>query len=229
MPQLKKGGSWGRSPHGTRREAAQVLKSAIAGRQYPQARAYAAGWATHNKCLSCLHNLTELGARTGRRTRSANTEVTPTAMHVNGGPVDANIMPPDAEDSSSVSMRLRAEDNIAPDDGADLPAGDGAARDEQPELQGRGIPTGTPVVRVVPKPRNESTVLEDSVQRPTKQDKVRFKVEASDEQIAAAPVGNLGHRIWTCKSEYMQKLRNKWAAPEDVAILSSCEVEGHPA
>ena len=33
------------------------LRSAIAGRQYPQARIYAAGWADHSKCLFCLLNL----------------------------------------------------------------------------------------------------------------------------------------------------------------------------
>ena len=30
------------------------LRSAFAGRQYPQTRVMAAGWADHNKCISCL-------------------------------------------------------------------------------------------------------------------------------------------------------------------------------
>ena len=30
------------------------LKSAFAGRQYPQTRVMAAGWADHNKCITCL-------------------------------------------------------------------------------------------------------------------------------------------------------------------------------
>ena len=30
------------------------LKSAFAGRQYPQTRVMAAGWADHNRCISCL-------------------------------------------------------------------------------------------------------------------------------------------------------------------------------
>ena len=45
------------------------LRSAIAGRQYPQARVFAAGWAEHNKCLFCLHNVTGASATAARRTR----------------------------------------------------------------------------------------------------------------------------------------------------------------
>ena len=45
------------------------LRSAIAGRQYPQARVFAAGWATQSKCLFCLDKLASLGANTTRRTR----------------------------------------------------------------------------------------------------------------------------------------------------------------
>ena len=83
MPQLKKGGSgsgalmepitkllksksnnedWNPALRGS-------LRSAIAGRQYPQARVFAAGWADHGKCLFCLHKLASVGARTARRTR----------------------------------------------------------------------------------------------------------------------------------------------------------------
>ena len=77
MPQLKKGGSgvgalmepitkllkskdnnetWNPALRGS-------LKSAMAGRQYPQARAYAAGWTSHNRCLFCLHKLVEMGGK----------------------------------------------------------------------------------------------------------------------------------------------------------------------
>lgn len=45
------------------------LRSAIAGRQYPRARAFAGGWATHSKCLFCVHKLANLGSKTLRRTR----------------------------------------------------------------------------------------------------------------------------------------------------------------
>ena len=62
-----------------------------------------------------------------------------------------------------------------------------------------------------------------------RQDKVRHKVEATAEQVAAAPVGNLGHRIWRCQSEWMTGLRKKWASPDDVATANQCNVEGHPA
>ena len=45
------------------------LRSAIAGRQYPQARVFAAGWAEHNKRLFCLHSVAGASATTARRTR----------------------------------------------------------------------------------------------------------------------------------------------------------------
>ena len=45
------------------------LRSAIAGRQYPQARVYAAGWSDHSKCLFCLQRLAGAGTATARRLR----------------------------------------------------------------------------------------------------------------------------------------------------------------
>ena len=45
------------------------LRSAIAGRQYPQARVFAAGWAERNKCLFCLRKVSGAGAVTARKTR----------------------------------------------------------------------------------------------------------------------------------------------------------------
>ena len=42
-------------------------------------------------------------------------------------------------------------------------------------------------------------------------------------------MGNLGHRIWRCQSEWMARLRAKWASPNDVAVANQCSVEGHPA
>ena len=132
------------------------LRSAIVGRQYPQARVYAAGWAEHNKCIFCLHQL----ASTARRTR----------------------------------------------------------------VTGKS------------KPRNgyRHVVISDDVPshgepHAKRQDKIRYTVEATAEQIAAAPAGSLGHRIWRCQSEWMTKLRTKWASPNDVATANQCNVEGHPA
>ena len=118
------------------------LRSVLANRQYPQVRAFAAGWATHNKCFFCFHQLADLGARTVRRTSSKG--------------------------------KTRQNDQA-------------------------------------------------------KQDKIRYKVEATAEQIAEAPVGNLGHRIWKCQAEYMVKLRERWAAPADLATTMQCDTEGHPA
>lgn len=156
MPQLKKGGSgagafmepitkllkskannedWNPALRGS-------LRSVIAGRQYPQARVFAAGWAVHNKCLFCLHKLVSLGSRTTRRTR------------ING------------------------------------------------------------------KTRQHEA---------TRTDKAKHKVEATAEQIAEAPVGSLGHRIWKCQAGWMSKQRNKWAAPRDLEMTSQCNTEGHPA
>ena len=118
------------------------LRSAIAGRQYPQARVFAAGWADHNKRLFCLHKIAGAGVATARRTR----------------------------------------------------------------IQGK-----------------------TSQEEVTRRSKVRHKVEATAEQIAQAPVGNLVHRIWKCPSEWMSKLRSKWAQPGSVATSQHCSVEGHLA
>ena len=76
MPQLKKGGSGAgalmepitkllksKSNNEDCNPALRgSLRSAIAGRQYPQARVFAAGWSVHNKCLFCLHQLAIDGA-----------------------------------------------------------------------------------------------------------------------------------------------------------------------
>ena len=91
MPQLKKGGSgvgalmepiakplkskdnneaWNPALRGS-------LRSALTGRQYPQARAYAAGWTLHSKCIFCIHHIVEFGARTGRRTRPVAASTSP--------------------------------------------------------------------------------------------------------------------------------------------------------
>ena len=35
------------------------LRSAIAGRQFPQARMKAVGWAEHDRCLVCLNGIVE--------------------------------------------------------------------------------------------------------------------------------------------------------------------------
>ena len=44
------------------------LRSAIACRQHPQSRVFAAGWADHSKCLFCLQNWSTLvQPRLGRR------------------------------------------------------------------------------------------------------------------------------------------------------------------
>ena len=35
------------------------LKSAMAGRQYPQTRVMAAGWSDHNRCIVCLSDIVD--------------------------------------------------------------------------------------------------------------------------------------------------------------------------
>ena len=86
-----------------------------------------------------------------------------------------------------------------------------------------------------PQPR-EGVVISDDVLAAELSDlgaarlsKIRYKLEASPEQIDVAPVGNLGHRIWRCQSEWMSKLRNKWAPAEGMHPTQQCNVEGHPA
>ena len=132
------------------------LRSAIAGRQYPQARVFAAGWSVHNKCLLCLHQLAMAGSTSSRRTR-----------------IKGKTKPPHHVISDEVLVH-----------------GESPAQ---------------------------------------RQDRVRHKVEATAEQVAAAPVGNLGHRLWRCQSEWMTTLRKKWASPENVVVASQCNIEGHPA
>ena len=61
-----------------------------------------------------------------------------------------------------------------------------------------------------------------------RQDKIRHKVEATIEQVAAAFVGSLGHRIWKCPVEWMSKFREKWVPPQDLATTQQCSIEGHP-
>ena len=36
-----------------------ALRSALAGRQYPQVRVFVAGWSEHNRCVLCLNNLVQ--------------------------------------------------------------------------------------------------------------------------------------------------------------------------
>ena len=44
------------------------LKSAFAGRQYPQTRVMAAGWSDHNRCITCLSTIVD--------TEDTNTDAT---------------------------------------------------------------------------------------------------------------------------------------------------------
>ena len=62
----------------------------------------------------------------------------------------------------------------------------------------------------------------------TKQDKIKYKVDATPEQIAEAPAGSLGHRIWKCQADFMVNLKRKWAAPDDVVTTSQSVTERAP-
>lgn len=155
IPQLKKGGSGAGAlmeplwkllrPKANDKEWNPALRgslrSAMAGRQYPPPRAMAAGWADHNKCLFCLHDIVSKSAQPMRRTRT----------------------------------RITGKTN------------------------------------------------------PIKVGKARRKVKASAEQIARAPVGNLGHIIWNCQAQWMSGLRDKWADSKDTAVVNGCCVDGHPS
>ena len=52
-------------------------------------------------------------------------------------------------------------------------------------------------------------------------------VEASDDQLARAPKGNLHHRLW--RGDCLKELRHKHATKEDIDTVNSCEVAGNPA
>jgi hypothetical protein len=55
----------------------------------------------------------------------------------------------------------------------------------------------------------------------------RDPVNATEEQIARAPVGNLSHRLWT--GECLRPSRMERARKEDLVVTRTCEVAGHPA
>ena len=39
-----------------------ALRSALAGRQYPQTRVFAAGWSEHNRCILCFYDIVQVDA-----------------------------------------------------------------------------------------------------------------------------------------------------------------------
>ena len=73
MPQLAKGGSGNGALMAPVRKLLKsrqndeewnpacrgALRSALAGRQYPQVRVFAAGWSEHNRCVLCLHDIVQ--------------------------------------------------------------------------------------------------------------------------------------------------------------------------
>ena len=56
---------------------------------------------------------------------------------------------------------------------------------------------------------------------------VKDRVEANDDQLARAPIGNLNHRLW--KGACLEELRKESAPPADIRTAHSCDVAGHPA
>ena len=69
-------------------------------------------------------------------------------------------------------------------------------------------------------------VEKESPYEGSKKRTIRDPVEATDEQLGRAPVGDLSHRIWN--GECLKDLRTKKAQAEDVRIARTCEVRGHP-
>ena len=106
------------------------LRSVLAGRQYPQVRVMAAGWAKHNRCLACLSKMVD---------------------EAKGG-----------HDDDTMGKRS-----------------------------------------------------------------VRHEVEATDDIMARAPIGDLNHRAWS--GECLKEMRKRHADPEDVRITETCNIAGHPA
>ena len=51
-----------------------ALRSAIAGRQYTQARAYAAGWTEHSRCLFCLYDTVLNGLSIKQRSKTVEAD-----------------------------------------------------------------------------------------------------------------------------------------------------------
>ena len=56
---------------------------------------------------------------------------------------------------------------------------------------------------------------------------MKDKAEATEDQLARAPLGNLNHRVW--KGACLKNLRGELAPEADVRTALSCDVSGHPA
>lgn len=54
----------------------------------------------------------------------------------------------------------------------------------------------------------------------------RVNVEASDEQLATAPTGDLNHRLWA--GDCLGLLRKENAHVDDLQVIRHCNVKGHP-
>ena len=70
-----------------------ALKSLVSGRQFPQTRVFQCGWAEHNKCIFCIHDIVEDDCRcagTSReeaRKRGIRDQATAMAEQISRAPV----------------------------------------------------------------------------------------------------------------------------------------------
>ena len=64
------------------------LRSAAAGRQYPQVKVKLCGWSVHDRCLICLNDIVEEDAPyAGTKKRTARDPVVATAEQIGRAPI----------------------------------------------------------------------------------------------------------------------------------------------
>ena len=114
-----------------------------------------------------------------------------------------------------------------------LDAGGSSSSSRQPEESSRRQPEESShrqpeeSSRRQPEESNLQPMEEADGVRGRKRKNHKEKVEASDDQLARAPKGNLHHRLW--KGDCLKELRHKHATKEDIDTVNSCEVAGNPA
>lgn len=216
-----------------------ALRSAISNRQWTQERCHAAGFATHSRCLLCLHAATPIASvpltSDGVPARASEAEA-PT-------PTEASAMPPTR---LATDLRIRIELNkrealrrrYSRRSGAAASAQTAAAAtsqcQEQQELQQQRQRPGwfrssqdfRPQVARPPRRRLDMDPSGNDVDAPAAQAPPTATTGAlatddavvlshrrrplptpTAEAIAATPIGNKWHRIWSCPTHELDRCK----------------------
>ena len=161
----------------------------------------AAGWANHDKCLLCLHNIVESEVSAG----SSHGNAASTAVATSVDSTVGGFWPPAGDDAvHDTAVATSASSST--------------------DVRGGGVPdTGFSTTGPAPDALSWKDV---EAAKPSLQ---RTSVVATQAQIDKAPIGNLHHRGWACQAEPLAAARRKWAPEKDVATVTACDVQGNPA